>query len=275
MPIQIEGMPPGLPPRRWTRIAAIEALTPRVRRIRLEGEDLAGFDPADPGGHVKLILPAPGDERPAVPLRYEGHSVTWAEGAREPFLRTYTPLHFDPDRLELEVDLVVHGTGMASDWVQRAQVGDEIIVAGPRGGWKAPQDGDWYVVAADETAMPAAEQVLGSLPAVQVTVLFEVADAAEERLIPGTDGRAVRWLHRGSGTPGSPLESAIHDLELQGTTGYVWVACEAGTMRRIRTHLLRDRGLGSDRMVTRGYWKLGETDHPDGDYGQDDLGHGH
>ncbi len=275
MPLEIEGAPSGLPPRRWARIAAIEALTPRVRRLRLQGDDLAGFQLGEPGGHIKLILPAPGDRRTAVPLRYEGRSAIWPEGARQPFLRTYTPLHFDPDRLELEVDLLLHGEGMASDWIQRAEVGDEIVVAGPRGGWKVPQDGEWYVVAADETAIPAAEQVLGALPEASVTVLLEVADAAEEHPLPGTDGREVRWLHRGNAMPGVPLETAIRDLELPGAPGYVWVACEAGAMRRIRSHLLHDRALSSDRLVTRGYWKLGETDHPDGDYGQDDIGHGH
>jgi NADPH-dependent ferric siderophore reductase len=40
-------------------------------------------------------------------------------------------------------------------------------------------------------------------------------------------------------------------------------------MRRIRRHLLAERALNRDHVVTRGYWKLGEVDHPDGDYGQD------
>lgn len=275
MPLEIEGAPSGWPPRRWARVAAIETITPRVRRLRLQGEDLTGFELPNPGGHVKLILPAAGESRPAVPLRYEGRTAIWAEGAQQPFLRTYTPLHFDPDRLELEVDLLVHGEGMASGWVQRAQVGDEVLVAGPRGGWAAPQDGAWYVVAADETAIPAAEQVLAALPDASVTVLFEVADAAEERSIPGTEGHDVRWLHRGNATPGVPLETALRDLDLPGAPGYAWVACEAGAMRRIRAHLLHDREMASDHVVTRGYWKLGAADHPDGDYGQDDLGHGH
>jgi NADPH-dependent ferric siderophore reductase len=40
-------------------------------------------------------------------------------------------------------------------------------------------------------------------------------------------------------------------------------------VRRIRRHLLAERGMSRDHIVTRGYWKLGETDHPDGDYAQD------
>ena len=41
--------------------------------------------------------------------------------------------------------------------------------------------------------------------------------------------------------------------------------------RGLRRHLLEKRGLASEQIVTRGYWKLGATDHPDGDYGQDAL----
>jgi NADPH-dependent ferric siderophore reductase len=40
-------------------------------------------------------------------------------------------------------------------------------------------------------------------------------------------------------------------------------------MRRIRRHLLQERALPRAHVVTRGYWRLGETDHPDRDYGED------
>ncbi len=277
MPIEIEGAPAGLPPRRWATVSAVEALTPRVRRITLSGDDLQGFELTAPGGHVKLILPPPGTARPAVPLRYEDRRAIFADGDVPPFLRTYTPLHFDAATLALEVDVLLHEGGMASDWATRVEVGDEIIVAGPRGGWPVPQDGAWYVVAADDTALPAAEQVLMEMPAgAAVRAYFEVVDAAEERHVPGSERAEALWLHRASNkaTPGSCLEAALSDLDLPEGVGYAWVACEAGTMRRIRRRLL-DGGLPADRMVTRGYWKLGVADHPDGDYGQDEIGHPH
>ena len=42
-------------------------------------------------------------------------------------------------------------------------------------------------------------------------------------------------------------------------------------MRRIRDHLERldERGIDLERIHTRGYWKLGETNYPDHDYGKD------
>jgi NADPH-dependent ferric siderophore reductase len=40
-------------------------------------------------------------------------------------------------------------------------------------------------------------------------------------------------------------------------------------MRGIRRHLTRERGLAVGSLVTRGYWRVGEADHPDHDYGDD------
>ncbi len=39
--------------------------------------------------------------------------------------------------------------------------------------------------------------------------------------------------------------------------GAVYVACESGAMRRIRAHLLTDKTINREHLVTRGYWKLG------------------
>jgi NADPH-dependent ferric siderophore reductase len=263
------GPPPNLPPRRWATIEKIEHVTGRVTRLHLGGDEMRGFEPGRPGAHVKLILPPPGETRPAIPERYEGRRAIFAEGVIPPTLRTYTPLRFDPNGV-LEVELLEHGDGFASNWVRRARVGDAIIVAGPRGGWDVPQDGDWYLVLADETAIPAATQVIGALPPRKRILAFEVVDEGEKRAVTA-DGEPVRWLYRGpdAGRAGLALEEFAWGLDLPGGRGYAWVACEAGAMRRIRRHLIDDRQLSPERMVTRGYWRLGQADHPDGDYGQD------
>jgi NADPH-dependent ferric siderophore reductase len=58
-------------------------------------------------------------------------------------------------------------------------------------------------------------------------------------------------------------------MQLPAGSGRVYVGCEAAAMRRIRTHLLQDRGLDPATIVTRGYWKLGAVDYTDHDYGTD------
>jgi NADPH-dependent ferric siderophore reductase len=261
--------PPAI--RRWVTITEIDRVTPHLLRIRLQGADLAGFQSRGPGAHVKLVLPPPGEAKPATPISYEGRRAIYEEGVAEPFSRTYTPVGFDGEKLELAIELLLHGEGPASTWAEGAAIGDEIVVLGPGGGWEVPQDGDWYVIAADETAFPAAGQVMQAMPKTAHAVLFEIGSDEDERPIPGTGSAPVTWLLRGSDATkaGEPIEQAIRGLAFPEGKGYVWLACEAAAMRRIRKHLVEERGLPPEQLVTRGYWKLGASNHPDGDYGQD------
>jgi NADPH-dependent ferric siderophore reductase len=50
--------------------------------------------------------------------------------------------------------------------------------------------------------------------------------------------------------------------------GQVWVAAEATVIRRIRSGMLA-AGLNREQLTTRGYWRGGEANHPDHDYGED------
>ena len=47
------------------------------------------------------------------------------------------------------------------------------------------------------------------------------------------------------------------------------MACEAAAMRDIRRYFTRERGIPVAQLVTRGYWRAGEQNHPDHDYGED------
>ena len=255
---------------RWVTIQEKEEVSPHLIRLRLQGEGLAGFTMRGPGCHIKLMLPPAGEVRPTPPLRYEDRRPIYPEGAVPPFTRTYTPLRFDPVKLEMEVEFLVHGEGAASEWVQGAEVGQEIVVLGPGGGWDVPQDGEWYVIAADESSIPAAGQVLEALPKPPHHVMVEVAGPVDERPLPAVEPSSVVWYHRGDDATkaGTCLEEAFKTLALPEGRGYIWLACESGAMRRIRAQLL-ERGVPADQMVTRGYWKLGAMNHPDGDYGQE------
>ena len=129
-----------------------------------------------------------------------------------------------------------------------------------------------WVLAGDDTAIPALATLLEALPANATVDLFLEVSAAEEAAALDAVHPGVR-MHRLVGAdadvaPGALLEAAIRAAELP-KAARVYVACEAGAIRRIRRHLLQERGLAPAQVVTRGYWKLGETDHPDRDYGED------
>jgi NADPH-dependent ferric siderophore reductase len=263
-------------PRRQPRrveVRRVEQITPRVRRVTFHGQELADFAPRGPGAHIKVMLPRDGETEVMLPPPGPDGRPQWPDDAPRPPVRTYTPRSFDPETLELDVEFVVHGDGPASTWAAQAAQGQRVIVMGPGGGLIMPEEAGWFVIAADEPAIPAACTLLEALPdGTPARVILEVPDAAEERELPGAAELDVTWLHRGHGADeraGTLLETEIRALSLPDGVGHVWVACEAEAMRRIRLHLLRERGLDRERITTRGYWKLGAVDHPDHDYGED------
>ena len=219
--------------------------------MTVSGPELAGFDgQAGPAAHMKIFVPVPGSPDPA--------------------MRTYTVRRFAADALELDIDFVLHGNGPAADWAARCRPGDELMVAGPRGTYRPDPAVQWRILAGDESALPAIATILeATRPGPPAQVLAEVAEADGEAagLLP--DGVDAHWLHRAAGAPGDALAAAVAELELPPGDGEIWVGCEASAMRRIRRHLLDMRGLARGALHTRGYWMVGEANHPDHDTGED------
>jgi NADPH-dependent ferric siderophore reductase len=250
------------PPIRSVTVRRVARLTPRVVQVTFAGEELASFGPPRPGGHIKVFFPEPGWQRPPPGAESE---------APRPPSRTYTPRRWDAATTELDVEFVLHGEGIASRWAEHAKPGWPLYVAGPGGGFELPAEAQHLVLLADDTAMPAAATILESLPAsCRATVVCAVSDAGEERPFART-AHPTRWLHFGTrpDRAGTELERAVPGLADAYGSAYWWIACEAAAMRRMRRHLLAERRLDAARVHTRGYWKLGETNYPDHDYGRD------
>lgn len=245
------------PTLRAVHVVRIDELGPRLRRITFGGETLAGFAAPRPGAHLKLFFgDLPADWRPE-------------PGGLRPLARTYTPRRFDAQRNELEVEFVLHGDGVASTWAAQAQVGTPLTLAGPGGGHDISSDWTHVVLLVDETALPAAGMIMDALPeGCSVTLVGEVDDAQDERVPSQRPVQHLTWLHRGptGAAPGALLQALANTMALPPDAQW-FVACEAGAMRAIKSTLLTERRLNRDQLISRGYWKLGATDHPDQDTG--------
>ena len=87
-----------------------------------------------------------------------------AADGRKPVRRRYTIRQFDPARLLLTIDVVLHGDGPGERWVRSAQAGDRIEGIGPRGKIFPSPEADWHLFMGDEAAMPAILAMTESLP---------------------------------------------------------------------------------------------------------------
>lgn len=241
------------------KVESITELTSRMRRITLNG-DLETFTSPGPADHVKVFFPDPKTGEYHYPVMTE-------EGMQRPegvllISRDYTPIPREDGRLDL--DFLIHGDdGPASYWAQRAEVGDQLVVAGPRGSRLAPQGANWYLLAGDETALPAISRWLLEVgPDVNVTIFVEV-DGKEDEDYPIPYGYPVRWLHRDGAAPGTTtlLEDAVRKVEFPNEPGLLWAAGEAGSLKPIRRYLRRELELDKTWQQFQGYWKKGTAEH--------------
>jgi len=237
----------------------VSRITPKMVRIIVGGAELEGFFSAAHDDHVKLFFPQPGQEKPVLPTPSPNGPV-YPEGAPRPAARDYTPRRHDAAANTLAIDFVLHGDGPAAAWAAQARPGQFLGVGGPRGSFIVPDDFDWYLLAGDETALPAIGRRLEELPAgTRALVVAEVEDAGEEQRFATRARLDTLWLHRGAAAPGekSLLQKAISDLPLPPGEGYAWVAAEAATAKALRRHLVEERGLNKDRVKAAAYWKQG------------------
>src|SRR6476659_2727822 len=107
------------PPRfRQVAVHRVEPLGPRMTRVTFAGPDLEGLKVDDPAASVRLLLPASGATELIMP-RGNGNEFLRPDG-RRPAIRTFTPVRVDDAKLELVLEVVVHGGGVASQWAAAA-----------------------------------------------------------------------------------------------------------------------------------------------------------
>jgi NADPH-dependent ferric siderophore reductase len=253
---------------RTVGVRRTEALTPRLLRVTVGGDELAGLTVDLPAASVRLLLPSPGQADLVMPA-WNGNEFLLPDGSR-PIIRTLTPRHVDTAAHTLDVDVVLHDGGALSAWARVARPGDRVAVSGPGRGYAVDPAAGRYLLAGDETAIPAISQLLEHLPdGLPVQVLVEVADPdARLPLTPPASGRDVEvtWCDLPpDATPGDALVAAVGSATEAVDPGTrIWVAGEAAAVQRIRRALFHDRGVPRAHAAIRGYWRHGRAGDGDG-----------
>ena len=237
-------------------VRRVERLSPRLVGITFAGPELEGLVVTDPAASVRLLLASPGSTGLEVPT-WNGNEFLLPDGSR-PVIRTLTPGRVGADTGELDLAVVIHGAGAASEWADAASPGDEAAVSGPGRGYTIDPAAPAFLLAGDDTAIPAISQLLEVIPSgTPVQVHVEAGDPDARLPLPSHPSATVDWHDRPAGaTPGDALVAAVRRADLVPDTR-VWVAGEAAAVQRIRRHLFDDRGLTRAHATVRGYWKHG------------------
>jgi len=268
------------------RVARTRRLSTTFVRVTLTGESLAEFSGHGLDQRINLILlPADADHeafarRPDwMAATRSGPPESWAP------LRVYTIRAFRPAALEVDVDFALHGDGgPASRWAGAARPGDKVVMIGATHGhpatdvaWRPPASASRLLLAADETALPAAAAILESLDR-PATAFLEVP--ARDDCLPIGGPASITWLVRAEGerlepvlrahldavAPAAapsdvdPAEDDIWDVpEHPAGSFYAWLAGESGTVVALRRHLVGERGVDRASVAFMGYWKRGRA----------------
>ncbi|MDG4766759.1 siderophore-interacting protein [Solwaraspora sp. WMMD406] len=258
--------------RRTARLADRTWLTPGYLRLRLIGAQLRGFTSPGADDHIRLFLPAGAAEsagtadaagRAAETTNGRAAETTNGRAAapQDAPSRELTPLAWDGTAGWLDLELVVHSGGLASDWAVGAPLGSPVGVGGPRGSTVLDGTPDAWFLAGDETAVPAIRRFVAAMPATATgRILVEVPDADHELDIATPPGVRLDWVHRGhdAGRETPALVAALDAIDTgQRPDGGVFgfVAGEQSVVSAGRA-LLHDRWrLPADQTIVKGYWK--------------------
>jgi NADPH-dependent ferric siderophore reductase len=254
-PLRIRREPPRF---RRVEVRAVEPLSPRMLRVTLTGPELAGFRVDEPAASVRLLLPSGPGGRLELPT-WNGNEFLLPDG-RRPTIRTFTPRRVDSEALELVIDAVVHGDGAASQWARGAEAGSGVAVSGPGRGYTIDERASAFLLAGDETAIPAISQLLEQLPrAATISVLIEIAEPDGRLALPDHARASAAWLDLPAGAqPGDALVAAVRAEEI-ASDARVWAAGEAAAVQRIRRFLFEKRKFPRTQTTIRGYWKFGRA----------------
>ncbi|TGN81222.1 siderophore-interacting protein [Streptomyces bauhiniae] len=207
-------------------VTSVERFTARMRRLRIEGEALAGLDVL-PGQQVRVLV---------------GSALT---------RRTYSVWRYEPSGA-LELCVLDHdGNGPGARWAREAKAGDEVRLGKPEGSFTLRPDAAHHVFVGDETASVAFGAMLAALPdGTRVSGCVETA-TADDRLPLAHAGR-LDWVLRGT----VPLPEAVGRLA-PAPGGIAYVAGEARTVQAVR-HVLRDAGWDRRSVLTKPFWAPGK-----------------
>ncbi|MGW8884436.1 siderophore-interacting protein [Streptomyces sp. NPDC055749] len=262
---------PATAPFRFFGLAVLRTrrLGPSMLRITFGGPGLDGFAAGGRDQSLSLFLPHPGQSEPVVPVDEDGEWFTaWRELPEDEraVMRSYTvraQRRAADGSTEIDIDFALHEDGgPACRWATAAAPGQLLKALGPAVEdntavrFRPPQDTDWVLIWADETALPAASAALEWLPAgMRALVWLEVAHT-EDRQALNTAARAkINWLVRDEGAPSAV--DAVRAAELPAGTPYVWIAGESSEVRELRRHLVREREFDRKRVTFVGYWRRG------------------
>lgn len=241
-------------------VAAVTRPVAQFVRVTLRGADLHDLVSTGVTDHVKLFFPdfATGVHNTPKPVGPTEDGIIRPEGPT--IMRDFTPLNVQTtaEGTTVDIDFLMHeNPGPASSWAEGAELGDRLVVVGPRGSKGAPRAAERIILLVDGTSLPSAGLWVSRAPAeTRIHVLAAVdGDVAWVRdyLAGFTPDREITV-----DAAGHDHVAALRALSPDAAT-YVFAAGEASSLIPVRRYLRGESGLTREQFAVDGYWKAGQA----------------
>jgi NADPH-dependent ferric siderophore reductase len=247
--------------KRAPRLLTVERaayITPNMIRITFAGDVLLGIPHDCAGANCKIMLPEEGQDK----IEFE----TRLNEGPKPVTRTYTVRAIRKQPLEMDIDFVAHGdNGPASRWAMNAKKGDFCGFAGPGSVKISEFHADWYLVAADMSALPVAAATLEAMPEdAKGVAIFEILSGEDRQEMIAPKGIEMRWIVSPDPYhPSGKQEEFIRGLQWPDGVVQTCIAGESGLIRSLRDFVNNEKGVDRANTYISGYWKIGmiEDEH--------------
>ena len=257
------------PPKR-VEVVSVSTIAPRLVSVLVTGDDLDGFADAAPTSHLKVFLPADGQDEPNLP-EYTPDGVVYADDGPPPTVRTYTPRELRPGRQDPGDPVPPARRGARRP---RGRSGPSPATSSP-----SPARAAGSPLSRSRTtggSPPTSPQSRRSAPCSRrcrrpspptctsrstapTTRSSSPARRRPGRLAPPARPRRLRRrARRGRPRGGHPRRRR----------GSGWPARRPRCATSAATSPVSAASRVA-QLVTRGYWRAGEQNHPDHDYGED------
>tara|TARA_B100000886_G_scaffold306625_1_gene239095 strand:- start:8 stop:916 length:909 start_codon:yes stop_codon:yes gene_type:complete len=246
-------------------VKKVKRITPNMLRVTFYCPSLEEMDSSRQGAHCKILLPKPKtslkDFKEIISIKPKDLRID-----ERPARRTYTVRFFRKESMEMDIDFVDHGDeGPASSWARNAKQGSYVGLLGPAFPKIRDFYADWYLVAADMSALPVAAATIEAMPInAKGVAVFEITSESDKQDIKAPPGIKFFWInHPNAHSPSIAQLSFIKELEWKTGIVQTCIAGESGLIKQLRNYLIKEKFLPNQDTYISGYWKIGliEDEH--------------
>jgi len=243
---------------RTLTVKSVRNITPNMRRVTLTVDSSEAFPPNTEGAYMKMLFKQ--------------------DGVKKPIMRTYTLSQQRSELDEVDIDFMLHSDangvthGIAAPWALQAKPADHLTLFGPGPAKFINLDADYFLLAADMTALPALSANLKLLPdnATGKAFIEILTEDDKQDLVKPANIEIIWVINPNPGSDDSPLFHAIQQSDWQSGQIAVWSACEFKTMKKIRQYLKVERVVDKSHLYISSYWKKGNTEEEHKIFRQED-----